>query len=73
MTRYKVTNFNDKTPRAEQTKLETQLKGIEGVEKVEMHPAKSEISLAFRSPQAPKKEVIEAAVSKAGFTLGAQR
>ena len=72
MTNYKVTNFNDKTPNEQQKKLETTLKAIDGVETVKMHPAKNEISLAFRASKEPKKNVIQTAVSNAGFTLGAR-
>ena len=69
MTNYKVTNFNERTPGARQTKLESNLKEIDGVETVKLNPTKGQISLAFRSAKEPKKEVIQAAVSKAGFTL----
>ena len=72
MTNYKVTNLNDKTPEPQRQKLETNLKAIDGVDTVKLHPATSEISLAFRSPQQPKKDVIATAVSKAGFTMESQ-
>jgi len=72
MTNYTVKNLNDKTSEAQRSKLQTSLMAIDGVDKVTVHPAKSEISLAFSWMQQPKKEVIEGVVAKAGFTLGPQ-
>jgi copper chaperone CopZ len=72
MTNYRVTNLNDKTPEAQQNKLQANLKALEGVEKVSMDVAKSEILLAFSGGREPKKDVIATAVSKAGFTMEGQ-
>jgi len=72
MTNYKVSNFNSKTPEAEMTKLRTNLKGMKGVESVKLNPEKGEFSISCGTAQEPKQDVIKAAVSSAGFTLGAR-
>ncbi|MBK8011782.1 MAG: hypothetical protein IPK13_10560 [Deltaproteobacteria bacterium] len=70
MTQYRVTNLSDKTPKMEQDKLRTELKAMKGVDKVEIFPVKSEISISFKD-KTPEKSVLAAAVTKAGFSLGA--
>jgi cation transport ATPase len=73
MTNYKIKNFTDKTPKAEQTKLETNLKGVSGVDTVALHPENSEVSLSFRAQQQPQRDAIEKAVTRSGFQLAAQK
>lgn len=72
MTNYKVENLNSKTPEAEQNKLKTNLKGMQGVQNVNLNPTKGEFSLSCGSQQGPNESVIKAAVQKAGFTLGSR-
>jgi copper chaperone CopZ len=56
----------------DQTKLETNLKAMNGVNSVKLDPAKGEISLSFEERNEPLKASIESVVSKSGFTLGAK-
>ena len=69
MTKYRVANFNDHTPKTEQEKLRASLSALKGIDSVQLHPAKSEISLSFKN-KGPEKSVLADAVTKAGFSLG---
>lgn len=72
MTRYKLSNFNDQTPKKSRGVLEQSLWSIKGVKKVVLFPELSEFTIRFRPKQDPEAGVIEAAVIKAGFRLEAQ-
>lgn len=72
MINYKVTNLTHSTPKSEQAKLETNLKAMAGVHKVNLQPNTSQVSLSFHDKKEPAKSVIDSAVSSAGFKLGAR-
>lgn len=71
--KYKVSNLNAKTPTTEQSKLETSLRAMSGVESVTLHPEDGDFSIFFRREQEPQKGELEAAVSMAGFSLGSSK
>lgn len=73
MTTYKVSNLTQKTPQDQQTKLENALMGVVGIDRVGLHPDRSEVSLSFSSRKEPNREVIEKALNSSGFKLAAQR
>lgn len=70
MLSYHISNFNAKTPKDEQSKLESALRSVNGVEKVSLNPSKGDFSLSFTANKEPKLDMLTTAVKKAGFTLG---
>jgi hypothetical protein len=72
MTTYKVNKLNTNTTRAQQSKLESKLKAMKGIQSVQLRPEKSEILISGANGKQPTHDAVRAAVEEAGFSLRAQ-
>lgn len=70
--KYKITNLNDKTPQAEQNKLVSALKGVQGVQSAKLDLGTQEVEVIGRDKKDPARNDLSAAANKAGFTFAAK-
>jgi len=69
MQTYKIPTLTSTTPKNDQTKLLSAIKGVKGVQTAELHPDKHELAITVKAQQEPKRNDIEAAAKGAGFPL----
>lgn len=69
MQTYKIPTLTSTTPKDDQTKLLSAIRGVRGVQSAELHPDRHELAIEVKAQQEPKRTEIEAAASGAGFAL----
>lgn len=71
MNEYEVTELGGKTPQAESDELQGELRAVTGVDEMTLLASEHRVSISFRDEEEPGHDTLQAAATKAGFTLGA--
>lgn len=69
MQKYQIPKLTEKTSQADQTKIVTALRKVDGVASATLHPKSHEVELKVNEKREPKRTEIASAVSSIGFPL----